>query len=74
MSVRARSTGRCGGVDAPNSAVTLVQPGLYRIDVNDAGDATTVTVRRGEADVAAAASLSVRDGRPRSSPATPRLS
>jgi hypothetical protein len=45
-------------VDTPNGAVSLLQPGFYRIDVNDAGDSTFVTVRRGEADVTAG------DGRP----------
>jgi hypothetical protein len=45
-------------VDTPNGAVSLAQPGFYRIDVNEAGDLTTVTVRRGEADITAS------DGRP----------
>jgi hypothetical protein len=36
----------------------LLRPGFYRIDVNEAGDFTTVTVRQGEADVTAS------DGRP----------
>ena len=45
-------------VDTPNGAVSVPQPGFYRIDVNEAGDLTTVTVRRGEADVTAS------DGRP----------
>jgi hypothetical protein len=41
-------------IDTPNGAVTLLRPGLYRIDVAPAGDATTVTVRRGDAEVATA--------------------
>jgi hypothetical protein len=45
-------------VDTPNGAVSLLQPGFYRIDVNEAGDLTTVTVRQGEADVTAS------DGQP----------
>ncbi|HEX4346707.1 MAG TPA: DUF6600 domain-containing protein [Vicinamibacterales bacterium] len=40
-------------VDTPNGAVTLLQPGTYRIDVNANGDASTVTVRRGGASVVA---------------------
>ena len=45
-------------LDTPNGAVSLLQPGFYRIDVNEAGDLTTVTVRQGEADVTSS------DGRP----------
>ena len=45
-------------VDTPNGAVSLVRPGFYRIDVSEAGDLSTVTVRRGEAEIAAG------DGRP----------
>jgi uncharacterized protein DUF6600/FecR-like protein len=45
-------------VDTPNAAVSLLQPGFYRIDVNDAGDLTTVAVRQGAADVTSG------DGRP----------
>jgi hypothetical protein len=45
-------------VDTPNGAVSFLRPGFYRVDVNDAGDATTVTVRQGEANVTAS------DGRP----------
>ena len=43
-------------IDTPNAAITLLRPGLYRIDVPPSGDATTVTVRRGDAEVAAGAS------------------
>ena len=39
-------------IDTPNGAVSLLRPGLYRVDVNEAGDSSTVTVRQGEADVA----------------------
>src|SRR5439155_26070023 len=38
-------------VDTPNGAVWMTQPGLYRVDVNQTGDATTVTVRRGQAEI-----------------------
>ena len=40
-------------IDLPNGAVSLLRPGLYRIDVNDAGDSSTVTVRQGDAEVSA---------------------
>ena len=40
-------------IDTPNGAVSVLRPGLYRVDVNEAGDSSTVTVREGEADVAA---------------------
>jgi len=38
-------------VDTPNLAFTIRQPGDYRIDVDPAGDATTVATRAGGADV-----------------------
>ena len=40
-------------VDTPNVAVTLLGPGDYRVEVNDAGDATVVKVSDGDAEVAA---------------------
>lgn len=40
-------------VATPNAAVTILEPGYYRIDVDDAGT-TKVSVRRGTASVAAA--------------------
>jgi hypothetical protein len=43
-------------VDTPNAAITLLRPGLYRIDVPPTGEATTIAVRRGDAEVAAGAS------------------
>jgi hypothetical protein len=39
-------------IDTPAGAVSLLEPGLYRLDVNDAGDATVITVRQGQADMA----------------------
>ena len=39
-------------VDTPNAAVTLEQPGDYRVDVDEAGN-TRVTVRQGRAQVSA---------------------
>jgi len=41
-------------VDTPSGAADLLVPGTYRIDVNDSGDGSTVTVRRGEAEVTTA--------------------
>jgi hypothetical protein len=38
-------------VDTPNLAFTVRQPGDYRIDVDPAGDATTVVTRGGRAEV-----------------------
>jgi hypothetical protein len=38
-------------VDTPSAAVSLLQPGFYRIDVDPSADETAVTVRRGEAEV-----------------------
>ena len=42
-------------IDTPNGVVSVLRPGLYRVDVNEVGDASTVTVREGEVDVAAGA-------------------
>ena len=39
-------------IDTPNVAVTLQQPGDYRVDVSDAGDTTLVRVSDGAASVA----------------------
>jgi hypothetical protein len=39
-------------IDTPNGAITPLRPGLYRIDVVPSGDATTVSVRGGEAEIA----------------------
>ena len=39
-------------VDTPNSAISLLQAGEYRVDVNDAGDDVVVVVWRGQAEVA----------------------
>jgi hypothetical protein len=38
-------------VDTPNAAISLLRPGFYRLEVNEAGDATSVTIRRGAAQV-----------------------
>jgi len=40
-------------IDTPQVAFTLLRPGDYRIDVNEAGDATIVTVHGGDAEATA---------------------
>lgn len=37
-------------VDTPNVALSLLRPGNYRVEVNDAGDATVVKISEGEAE------------------------
>jgi hypothetical protein len=41
-------------VDTPNLAFTVTQAGAFRVDVNENGDFTSVTVIRGQGDVSAA--------------------
>jgi hypothetical protein len=48
LSVRALKGSDHIEIDTPNVALTLLRPGNYRIEVNDAGDATTVKVSDGE--------------------------
>ena len=38
-------------IDTPNLAFSILRPGNYKINVNEAGDATLVTVRDGEGEV-----------------------
>ena len=38
-------------VDTPNLAFSILRPGLYRVNVNEAGDTTVVVVREGEGEV-----------------------
>jgi hypothetical protein len=38
-------------VDTPNVAVSLLEPGDYRIEVNTAGDTSVVSTREGEAEI-----------------------
>src|SRR5712664_3544323 len=38
-------------IDTPNLAFSVLRPGNYKIDVNEAGDTTVVTVRDGEGEV-----------------------
>lgn len=58
LEVRVRSLGDDDSfeIDTPTGAVSLLRPGTYRVDVDPAGDTTTVTVRHGQADVTAAGS------------------
>ena len=37
-------------IDTPNIALSLLRPGNYRVEVNDAGDATVVKISEGEAE------------------------
>lgn len=51
-------------IDTPNGAVSLVQPGSYRIDVDVEHNATSVTVRAGEAGlIASGRTVQVLPGR-----------
>ena len=43
-------------IDTPSGAVSLLRSGVYRVDVDTTGDTTSVTVRKGEAEVTAAGS------------------
>jgi len=43
------SSGEQDEIDTPNLALTLRQPGIYRVEVSDSGDATVVKVDEGEA-------------------------
>src|SRR5437868_8495437 len=38
-------------VDTPNLAFSILRPGSYRINVNEAGDATVVAVREGQGEI-----------------------
>src|SRR5258708_28690000 len=65
MYVRVRDLGRdeVVEVDTPNAAVSLLSPVVYRVDVSGTGDASTVTVRRGDADIETGVSaIDLRDG------------
>ncbi len=38
-------------LDTPNGATEVLRPGNYRVDVNENGDMSTITVRHGDAEV-----------------------
>jgi hypothetical protein len=52
LRVRYLSPDEAMEVDTPNSAISLLQAGEYRIDVNEGGDTVLVAVWRGQAEVA----------------------
>jgi hypothetical protein len=63
VAARVRSLGEEESVeiDTPNGSIDLLRPGFYRVDVNEAGDQTTVIVRSGEAEATASgAAFTVR--------------
>ncbi|MHB8815266.1 MAG: DUF6600 domain-containing protein [Steroidobacteraceae bacterium] len=47
--VRSLASGEQDEIDTPNLALTLEQPGTYRVQVSDSGDSTIVEVEDGEA-------------------------
>lgn len=47
--VRSLASGEQDEIDTPNLALTLEQPGTYRVEVSDSGDTTIVKVDDGEA-------------------------
>jgi hypothetical protein len=53
LSIRVRRLGDGENieVDTPNLALSLLRPGRYRINVNEAGDTTIVSVRNGQGEV-----------------------
>ena len=50
--VRDMQAGQIYEVDTPNLAVSLLQPGEYRVEVNEVGDSTVVKVEDGAAQAA----------------------
>jgi Family of unknown function (DUF6600) len=49
VQVRTLASGEQDEIDTPNLALTLEQPGTYRVEVSDSGDTTIVKVDAGEA-------------------------
>jgi FecR protein len=54
FTIRDLTNGEAFEVDTPQLAFTVLRPGKYRIDVNEQGDATLVTVVSGEGEATAA--------------------
>src|SRR5215472_15879380 len=52
VSVRDLQAGESYEIDTPNIALSLQQPGVYRVEVNDQGTATAVAVSEGAAQAA----------------------
>jgi len=50
--VRSLDQGDNYEIDTPNMAVSLLQPGAYRVEVNEEGDTTVVEVSEGDAQAA----------------------
>jgi hypothetical protein len=55
VTVRRLAPGEALEIDTPNVAVTFLQPGQYRLDVQPDMDSTFVTVRTGDAEVSGTA-------------------
>lgn len=51
VNVRALNESERIWIETPNVSLTLLHPGLYRVEVNDAGDSTVVKVTDGEVAV-----------------------
>lgn len=51
LRVRRLDEGDAIEVDTPNLAFSILRPGRYRINVNEAGDTTIINVRDGDGDV-----------------------
>jgi hypothetical protein len=51
VTVRRLAPGEALEIDTPNAAVTFLQPGQYRLDVQPSMDSTFVTVRTGDTEV-----------------------
>jgi hypothetical protein len=51
--VREMREGDVYEVDTPNAAFTVKQAGAFRVDVSETGDATAITIIRGEGEVTA---------------------
>jgi hypothetical protein len=54
FAIRDLTNGEAFEVDTPQLAFTVLRPGKYRVDVNEQGDATLVTVVNGEGEATAA--------------------
>ena len=46
-------------IDTPQAALSLLRPGEYRVEVNEQGDATVVSVRSGQAEATAGQAFSI---------------
>ena len=46
-------------IDTPQVALSLLRPGEYRVDVNEQGDTTVVSVRSGQAEATAGEAFAI---------------